>query len=112
MAHNLHGDIPENHQELAKELEELEGYFDSKTDSFPPESMAKAYVCMASDWYSMGDDDKGSKLLDKAEKACPGYFNNQIHTHTYEDPDFDLLVKILTKNVLEIARSVLGYSNE
>jgi hypothetical protein len=107
MPHNLHGDIPESHKKLAKELLELESYFDSKEDA-ETFVIAKGYLCIAHDWYEMGDDDKGSDLLLKANEACPGYFDKEMHKQMVEDPDFDYLVKNLTGHILEIVRSIVG----
>ena len=74
MAHNLHGDIPADHLELAEELEEMEEYFDTKPHGLEKSLHAKALVCISHDWYEMGDDEKGSELLEKAEKICPRIF--------------------------------------
>jgi hypothetical protein len=107
MRHNLHGDIPESHRMLIEELLVLEEYFDSKTENVTPAEKAKAYTCISHDWYSMGDDDKGSDLLIKASVVCPGYFENEMQVHIQEDPDFDMLVKSLYRCIFDIAKSVM-----
>jgi hypothetical protein len=108
MAHNLHGDIPVEHIELAKELEELEITLDSMIPNMDKPLLAKGFVCIAHDFYEMGDDDKGSELLEKAEKVCPGYFENEMLKHAEEDELFDLVVLGITKNILAIAASLAG----
>src|ERR1700746_1128782 len=106
MKHNLHGDLQEEHQKLAEELLELEEYFNTHND-IVPEVAAKAYTCLAHDWYTMGDDDKGSDMLIKADKACPGYFDNQMQIHVTKDPEYSILVQSLASCIFNIAKSVL-----
>lgn len=108
MPHNLHGDIPKDHLELANKLLEQEDHFYDNLRIYGPESTAKVFVCCAHDWYDLGDDDKGSELLLKAEKVCPGYFENQINVHVKESPNFAYLVESLKEKLLAIARSVSG----
>ena len=103
--HNLHGDIPEEHRELIKDLLEMEDYFDSKID-LDPALVAKGTVCIAHDWYSMGDEDKGSDLLTKASKIYPGYFDGKINEHTEEDELYKKLVTSLTLIILETVKSI------
>jgi hypothetical protein len=108
MAHNLHGDIPSDHLKLAKELEEMEEFFDHPTENMPKSLIAKGFVCCAHDWYEMGDDEKGNQLLEKAEKVCPGYFENEMLKHVDEDELFDLVVLGITKSILTIAAGIAG----
>jgi len=107
MAHNLHGDIPTEHIELAAELEKLEKFFDSKIGIFENCIIAKGFTCCSYDWYSMGDEDKGALLLEKAEKVCPGYFNKEIDGHMAEDQIFNALVKQLISIILELAGEII-----
>lgn len=108
MSHNLHGDIPKEHLELAEDLLEMEKHFDDNPQLYDTETRARVYVCCAHDYLCMGDDDKASDLLVKADKVCPGYFQNQIKNHTKEDPNFAYLVDSLTEKLLAMARSFLG----
>jgi hypothetical protein len=108
MAHNLHGDIPPDHVELAKELEEMEVKLDSVISNLDKSLYAKSMVCLAADWYGMGDDDKGSQLLEKADRACPGYFDNEMQNHIDEDELFSILVQQMTADILAIAGSLAG----
>jgi hypothetical protein len=105
--HNLHGDIPKEHRELAKELLEMEDHFDSKID-LEPSLVAKGLVCISHDYYSMGDDDKGRDLLAKAEKVYPGYFDKKIDEHAAEDQFYKQLVDSLALIILETLRSIGG----
>jgi hypothetical protein len=106
MGHNLYGDIPEDHRKLAKELLELEEWFDNHPE-VEPADRAKGMTCCAHDWYSMGDDDKGSELLIKANEICPGYFDNEMQVDVLKDPDFAVLVQSLHNLIFSIAKSVL-----
>lgn len=108
MKHNLHGDIPREDLELAEELLETESHFDANREHYTKDMCARVYVCCSHDWYEIGDDDKGRELLEKADKVCPGYFENQIKKHIDEDPDFACLVESLTTKILAVARSIMG----
>lgn len=88
----LVGDVPKEHRELAKELRDLEKFFDELSCPLPKEERARGYVAMAHDWYRMGADEEGEKLLLKANKVCPGYFKNEINDHVKESEDFALVV--------------------
>jgi len=107
MKHNLHGDIPKEDIELAEELLEMEAHYLNNKDLYGNVTGAKIYTCLSHDWYELGDDDKGRELLEKAEKACPGYFENEISAHINEDPDFKHLVESLTEKILTVANSVM-----
>jgi hypothetical protein len=87
----LHGDVPQEHRELASQLEEMETYFDGNL-SAPLEMIAKGYVCLAHDWFSIGEEDEGHRLLGKADRVFPGYFTNKASDHADEDPDFARLM--------------------
>lgn len=108
MSHNLHGDVPAKHLELANDLLEMESHFNNNKNLYLPSEIAKVFTCCSHDWYDLGDDEKGSELLLKAEKACPGYFEKQINKDMEEDPDFAYLVESLKEKILAFARSVLG----
>lgn len=98
----LLGDVPERHKEIAKELGELEAMVEAR--KLPPGLSARACVCMAHDWYKMGADEEGHRLLEKAEAYYPGYFRKLMLQHTLEDATFDYLVKSLSS---ELATMVL-----
>jgi len=97
----LFGDVPEEHRELARQLDEMEEYFDgaAKRGNLPMEKIAQGYVCGAHDYYQIDCEEEGNRLLEKAEKVCPGYFKTFMVQHTKEDKDFDTLVKQLTSEL-------------
>lgn len=103
----LHGDIPLEHLALEEELNEMEEFFDQNKTRFPKEEIAKGFVCLSHDYFTIGDDEKGSELLEKASKICPGYFDNEIKKHIKEDEMYKILVDNLTHHILQVAKSVL-----
>lgn len=107
MKHNLHGDVSAEDLELAEQLLEMEAETDEYADFYGPSMCARIAICLSHDWYELGDDDKGSELLEKANKICPGYFDNEIKEHIDEDPDFAYLVESLTAKILALARSIM-----
>ena len=46
-------------------------------------------------------------IPEKADRICPGYFENKIKDHIDQDPDFKLLVESLAEKILVVARSVI-----
>lgn len=108
MGHNLHGDVSTEDLRLAEEFLEMEAHFDQNVDHYLPHQVARIFVCLAHDWYELGDDEKGYDLLQKANKVCPRYFENQIKNDINEDSDFAYLIESLTNKILAVARSVMG----
>lgn len=92
----LLGDVPQEHKDLAVELEKMEKFLDSKLH-MPLEMIAKGYVCVAHDWFAIGEEDEGHRLLGKADKVYPGYFDTKSADHANEDPDFNRLMVSLRK---------------
>lgn len=107
MSNNLHGDVSQKDLKLAKELLELEYFFDSKKSTMPISLIAKGYVCLSHDWYNLNDEDKGGELLEKANKVCPKYFKNQILDHMKESREYNALVKSLAYHILIVAKSIV-----
>lgn len=103
------GDISADDREWMEQLEEQEAFFDSKYDTSPLRILAKAYVCLAHDWYQLGLEEEGNRLLEKAEKFCPGYFKDLLPEDIKEDEMYDFLVKNLTSY---IASLILNRINE
>ena len=103
--HNLHGDIPQEHRDLIEELLKIEDNVDGNT-KLEPAIIAKSMICMAHDWYAMGDEDKGATLLEKAEKAYPGYFDHKIKEHTDADTAYRELVDRLGLIILRTLKSI------
>lgn len=101
------GDIPPDHLELLRELQDLEAWFkDSNGIEIPPLTAAKGFVAMAYDYYSMYFSEEGYRLLETADILYPGYFMGPITEHAKNDKDFRTLFNILKKTPesLEVMR--------
>lgn len=96
--------LSEENKALALELEKAEAEIDFDP-VLPNGRKAQIYVCLAHDWYQMDMDDRGSKLLLKAERVYPGYFKGLVIEHSEESENFDKVVKNLT---LELAWMLLS----
>lgn len=93
------GDIPAEKRELAQALTDTEKQVDGD-EGYPAERKAQIYVCFAHDWYQLDMEEEGNRLLLKAEKVCPGYFKGPVIQHQKEDPNFDIVIKNLTLELL------------
>lgn len=93
------GDISKEHRDLLKELLELEFWFEEFGDEIAPEMSAKGFTAMAFDYYAMEMEERGDRLLAKAELLCPGYFKFKIHEHIKKDPQFSALVTKLSTSL-------------
>lgn len=103
----LLGDVPEEHKKLAVNLEQMEQYFDGA--KVTTDIAAKGFVCLAHDWFQIGVEDEGNRLLVKAERICPGYFKNVMVQQTLEDKEFSYLVKSLS---VELAWMLINKIND
>ena len=102
----LLGDISDEHKKLAVELEEMEETLASMS-YLTKEYVAKAMVCLAHDWYDLGAEEEGHRLLMKAEQTCPGYFKNNVSKHMKEDEKFNLIMnRILSSIILLLINTV------
>ena len=101
----LYGDVPESHKILVAELNSLENWFKINGDEVPLLSAAKGFTCMAHDWFSIGVEEEGERLLKGAESLCPGYFKGPILSQITRDMSFAYLVGRLTED--EIAVDVM-----
>lgn len=102
----LYGDVAEHEKELAIALEKQERVFDLSFN-IPKEELARGYVCLAHDWYHIGDEDEGLRLLQKAENTSPGYFKVAMAKHCYENIDYEYLVRKLTAEIIYMLLSKL-----
>lgn len=102
MTIRLLGDVPQWQKDLAVELRTMEKSLDGMIDFFPGMQKAKCYVSLAHDWYYMGADEEGQKLLVKANEVCPGYFKNEINDHMKQSPEFTKLVNNLALELRSI----------
>lgn len=99
---SLFGDISKEDREQAKALEEQEAWFDSKQGLAPPQILAKGYICLAHDWYVLSLEEKAQKLLDKADKICPTYFENYMGFDIQEDPDFEKVMAGIIDQIIKL----------
>lgn len=95
----LLGDVSEEDKKLAQELTDHEKWLDSDK-TFSAEKKAQTVVCLAHDWFQLGMEEEGGRLLAKAEELSPGYFRKKLHKHAAESKDFDLLVKSMTVELM------------
>lgn len=104
----LIGDVPEEHKYLAAELEKMEKRFDEATGKGSDNSqLAKGYTCLAHDWYMMGAEEEGLRLLHKADKVFPTYFESQIIVDCLHDLEFNFIVRNITTELMFMAVSKL-----
>jgi hypothetical protein len=88
----LHGDVTEKDKLLAEELESFEKFL-TTYENMPPNKGARMAVCLAHDWYQLGCEEDGARLLKLASKFAPDYFKEQIKTDAAEDPLFNRVVR-------------------
>lgn len=86
----MYGDVPEGNKKLADALVKAELEMD---DTISAPYKAQAFFCLAHDWYEMGMEEEGHRLLEKAEEACPGYFKTHLQNHCKENPNLALLTE-------------------
>lgn len=102
----LFGDVPQEHKDLEAELVLAEREFDLSMD-LDRTKLAQGYVCLAHDWYLMGANEEGTRLLAKAEQISPGYFKTTIAKHCYESANFEYLVRNMTAQLIHMVLSKL-----
>lgn len=88
----MYGDVTDQDKQLATALEAAERWLDKSPEEVIAELKAKFYVCWAHDWYEMGMDEEGERLLGKAQCVYPTYFSNKIVQQAKEDPEFAFLI--------------------
>ena len=94
------GKLNASQQILADELTELESQLDQQ--ALPSAIKAKMFTCLAHDWFQMDDDLNGDRLLEKANKTCPGYFTNEVDKHRDSDSRFDTICKNIKQELMWI----------
>lgn len=107
----LYGDVSAKDQELVDELVEAEKYWDEQAASnkkYKKAIIAKAYVCLAHDWFDIGIDERGTELILKADTIYPGYFKKEIKEDMDNDPEFNNVVNNITAQLIFILVSGLG----
>jgi len=102
----MHGDVPETHKALVPRLIKAEKEVDDI--SMVSSKKAQVYVCLAYDWFDIGMEEEGNRLLEKAETTHPKYFDVTIIRHMKEDPVFESLVKKIESELRTMALGHLG----
>lgn len=97
--------VPEWQKQLAPQLREIEKSIEEMIPSIPAAEKAKCYVSLAYDWYSMGANAEGQKLIKKAEAVCPGYFSKEARKQMAESPTFNYLMNNIALLLKEIIRN-------
>lgn len=106
------GDIPQKDLDLVKELKEQEAWFNEHGSTVLPVLAAKAFTCLAHDYYSVYFDEEGERLLRRANKHYPGYFSNAVYTHMVKDYEFAHLIKNLQRSLGIMVMVSLGFADE
>lgn len=107
-----YGDIPQRDLDLVKELKEQEIWFNINGSTIAPLLAAKAFVCLAHDYYSVYFDEEGERLLRLADKHYSGYFSDAIYTHMVKDYEFAHLIKNLQRSLGLLVMVSLGFADE
>ena len=102
----LAGDLTKKQKAQAQELTEFERLVDHDS-AYPKDRKAQIYTCLAHDWYQLDMEEEGNRLVVKAEKVCPGYFKGPVIQHQKENPDFDIVIKNLTVELLYLLTDTL-----
>ena len=90
----LFGDVTAGQKKTAETINRMEIEMEEHI-VLSPQYTAQSYVCLAYDWYEIGMEEEGRRLLTKAEMISPGYFRKTMQRHTIENPDYELLVNRL-----------------
>jgi hypothetical protein len=108
---NYYGDIPKQHLDLLKELKEQEAWFNENGSTVSPVLAAKAFVCLAHDYYHIYFDEEGERFLRLADKIYPGYFSSTVYGHMIADYEFAFLVKNLERTMGIVTMVSLGFGS-
>lgn len=79
-------------KELEKELRLNEQAIDDLSPGVNPAQRAKAYVCLADDWFRMGTIEEGQELINKAHAALTAYFEKESRKQMANSPTFAYLM--------------------
>jgi hypothetical protein len=107
------GDIPDKDKKLAAQLDEQEVWFDKYGKEIDERVAAQGLICLAHDWISMGANEEAHRLLLKAEKLCPHYYEKYLLPDMLKNPDFNLLVQnlssFLAQDLIDLIRDRDGF---
>jgi len=91
----IFGDVTDTEKSAAAEIEEMENILNSNKRKLSSSRMAKGYVCLVYEWYRIGMEEEGNRLLLKIEQVSPNYFQRHLHKHMAEDKTYEDLIKNL-----------------
>ncbi len=91
----IFGDVTDKERSAAQELQEMEAILALNKRKLPRSRVAKGYICLVYDWYKIGMEEEGNRLLQKIDQMCPDYFKKYLVKHMVEDKVFDELIKKL-----------------
>lgn len=91
----LNGDVSKEDQELASKLTEAE--IEMILSPLSKEKKAMIFTCLAHDWFDIGMDEEGIRLVAKAEATCPNYFRDVQPSDMKKNEDYAKLVVKLTQ---------------
>jgi len=104
----LYGDVlPEDHIKV-KQLQIMEKWFIDNSKNVKPDIIAMAFTSLSHDWYYMGMDEEGDRLLMAAENHFPRYFKEQVFQHVELNSDFKILYEKLTTSLSPELMKFLG----
>jgi hypothetical protein len=99
----LHGDVTQQDRDHLAALIEVEQDLDELSHLATPRELAKGYTALARDYYhDLAMDEEAERLLLKAQNVCPTYFTKEIKEDTDSDPDFNMVVRSLTSELLKV----------
>lgn len=93
-----HGDVPDQHVRVALNLHKIEALYGSATLS--QEDKAAAYVLAAGGWFTIGMDEEGHRMLQKAEDTFPGYFGSAMAKQYHSDQNFAIVVHGIIRSLM------------
>ena len=91
----MFGDITDKDRAASKELQEMETVLTSNKRKLPKSRIAKGYVCLVYDWYRIGMEEEGNRLLQKIDEVCPDYFYKHFAKHVEDDKNYEQIVQKL-----------------
>ena len=94
----LLGDVPKEYVQLAVDLSDMELMVDK--DNMVAEFKAKIYTCLAHDWLDIDMEEEGIRLISKAEKTCPQYYEKFQREQMKKDPQYNELVRRLATLII------------
>jgi hypothetical protein len=108
-----YGDIPQDHEDLIKELGVLLDYLILNKDALPHLAYSKCMTSVAHDYFAMDMEEEGEKYLKFAADHSPGYFMAPVLCEMEKDPIFTHLISDLKENPFALKAMIgLGFEYE